>query len=50
MGVDANASKEHLDGVARRVGIDQPEDLNKDDEVQAIEKASALATARPRTR
>ncbi|SIM85751.1 ChaB family protein [Micromonospora cremea] len=49
-GVDANASKGHLDDVARRVGIDGPENLSKDDEVRAIEKANARATARARRR
>ncbi|MET8354821.1 MULTISPECIES: ChaB family protein [unclassified Micromonospora] len=49
-GVDANASKEHLDDVAHRVGIDDPENLNKGDEVGAIEKANARATARARKR
>jgi hypothetical protein len=47
-GVDANASREHLDDVARRVGIAQPEDLDRDDLVRAIEKANARATARAR--
>lgn len=47
-GVDANASKAHLDDVARRVGIGRPEDLNKDDLVREIEKANARASARAR--
>ncbi|MDZ5445105.1 ChaB family protein [Micromonospora sp. 4G57] len=47
-GVDANASKGHLDDVARKVGIDDPQKLNKDDLVEAIEKANARATARAR--
>jgi hypothetical protein len=47
-GVDVNASKEHLDQVARKVGIGQPEDLSKDDLVREIEKANARATARAR--
>ncbi|MER7889881.1 ChaB family protein [Micromonospora sp. NPDC094482] len=49
-GVDANASKEHLDEVARRVGVARPEELAKGDLVQAIEKANARATARARRR
>ncbi|MFE9955111.1 ChaB family protein [Micromonospora sp. NPDC005299] len=49
-GVDANASKGHLDDVARKVGIDEPQKLDKDDLVEAIEKANARATARARRR
>jgi ChaB len=47
-GVDANASKDHLDDVARRVGIDHPEELDKPDLVQAIERANRRATAQAR--
>jgi hypothetical protein len=47
-GVDANATKGHLDDVARRVGIGQPEDLSKNDLVTEIEKANARASARAR--
>ncbi|MEU4660149.1 ChaB family protein [Micromonospora chalcea] len=47
-GVDANASKGHLDEVARKVGIDDPENMNKGELVEAIEKANARATARAR--
>jgi hypothetical protein len=47
-GVDANASKSHLDDVARRVGIDHPEDLTKADLVREIEKANRRATAQAR--
>ncbi|MFI7070728.1 ChaB family protein [Micromonospora sp. WMMD754] len=47
-GVDANAGKGHLDDVARRVGIDDPENMNKGELVEAIEKANARATARAR--
>ncbi|MDG4811119.1 ChaB family protein [Micromonospora sp. WMMD1120] len=47
-GVDANASKGHLDDVARKVGIDEPENMNKGELVEAIEKANARATARSR--
>ncbi|NES27809.1 cation transport regulator ChaB [Micromonospora terminaliae] len=49
-GVDANASKGHLEEVARRVGIDDPESLDRHELVQAIEKANARATARARRR
>ncbi|MFI2652214.1 MULTISPECIES: ChaB family protein [Micromonospora] len=49
-GVDANASTGHLEDVARRVGIDDPQNLTKDELVQAIEKANARATARARRR
>ncbi|WP_262284017.1 ChaB family protein [Micromonospora sp. MA102] len=49
-GVDANASKGHLEEVARRVGIDDPASLDRDALVQAIEKANARATARARRR
>lgn len=49
-GVDANASKGHLDHVARKVGIDRPEDMGKDELIRAIEKANARATARARGR
>ncbi len=47
-GVDTNASKAHLDDVARRVGISRPEALSKDDLVRQIEKANARATAKAR--
>lgn len=49
-GVDANASKGHLDNVARKVGIDRPEDMERDELIRAIEKANARATARARGR
>ncbi len=49
-GVDANASKGHLEDVARKLGIEHPEDLHKDDLVQAIEKANARETRRARSR
>lgn len=49
-GVDANASKGHLDEVARRVGIDDPQNMNKGELVNAIEKANARATAQARRR
>lgn len=47
-GVDVNASKGHLDDVARRLGVARPEEMKKDDLVQAIEKANARATAKAR--
>lgn len=47
-GVDASAPKGHLDDVARKVGISQPEDLSKDDLVREIEKANRRATAKAR--
>ncbi|WP_238423958.1 ChaB family protein [Micromonospora parastrephiae] len=49
-GVDANASKGHLDDVARKVGIGDPENMNKGELVEAIEKANARATAHARRR
>jgi hypothetical protein len=47
-GVDANASKGHLDDVARRLGIDRPEDLAKADLVREINRANRRATAEAR--
>ncbi|MER7455977.1 ChaB family protein [Micromonospora sp. NPDC126480] len=47
-GVDANASKGHLDDVARRVGIENPENIDKGDLIDEIEKANARATAKAR--
>ncbi|NJC73902.1 cation transport regulator ChaB [Planosporangium thailandense] len=47
-GVDAYAPKVHLDEVARKVGIEHPEDLNKSDLVAAIQKVNARATAEAR--
>ncbi|MER7415701.1 ChaB family protein [Micromonospora peucetia] len=49
-GVDANASKGHLDDVAGRIGIDDPAHLNKDELVHEIEKANARATTQARKR
>jgi hypothetical protein len=49
-GVDANASRAHLDDVARRVGVGHPERLDREDLVRAIEKANARASARARRR
>ncbi|MFF4888401.1 ChaB family protein [Micromonospora chersina] len=49
-GVDANASTGHLEEVARRVGVEDPQNLDRDELVRAIEKANARATARARRR
>ena len=43
-GVDANASKGHLDEVAKKVGIEHPEKLKKADLVEEIKKANAKQT------
>ena len=43
-----NASRGHLDEVARQVGIRNPTDLARNDLVAAIEKANARATAHAR--
>jgi len=47
-GVDANATKAHLDGVARRVGISDPGRLRKAELVEEIAKANRRLTARAR--
>jgi ChaB len=47
-GVDVNASKRHLDDVARRLGIEHPEGIAKDDLIGAIEKANRRVTAQAR--
>jgi hypothetical protein len=47
-GVDANASKEHLNQVAKKVGIDSPGKLKKADLVEEIEKANAKLTRKAR--
>ncbi|SFO48805.1 ChaB protein [Pseudonocardia ammonioxydans] len=49
-GVDTNASKEHLVDVAERLGIKDPQNLQKPDLVAAIEKANAGATRKARER
>lgn len=49
-GVDANASKRHLNAVAKRLGIERPQHMNKADLVTAIEKANARATRKARER
>jgi hypothetical protein len=48
-GVDASASKGHLEDVAEKVGIEHPEKLRKDELVEEIEKANARATRRARS-
>ncbi len=47
-GVDANASKEHLEQVARRLDIHGRSSMNKDELVEAIEKANRSATRQAR--
>lgn len=47
-GVDVNAPKSHLDGVARKVGISRPEELSKDELVREIERANRRATTKAR--
>lgn len=47
-GVDANASKEHLLEVARRLDIEGRSTMDKDELVEAIQKANDRETARSR--
>jgi hypothetical protein len=47
-GVDANASVGHLKDVARRLGIEDPQRMKRDDLVKEIEKANDRATRRSR--
>ncbi|RIX27611.1 ChaB family protein [Amnibacterium setariae] len=47
-GVDANASKEHLLEVARRLDVHGRSTMTKDELVDAIEKANARATRKAR--
>ncbi|BCB83479.1 ChaB family protein [Phytohabitans suffuscus] len=49
-GVDANASKEHLMEVARRLDIAGRSSMNKAELVKAIEKANNRSTAKARQR
>ena len=47
-GVDANASKQHLLDVAKRLGISGRSHMTKEQLVEAIQKANDRATARAR--
>ncbi|WP_049572853.1 ChaB family protein [Nonomuraea sp. SBT364] len=47
-GVDANASKDHLQGVASRLGIKGRSKMKKPELVDAIKKANRRATAKSR--
>ncbi|GAA1635955.1 ChaB family protein [Nonomuraea maheshkhaliensis] len=47
-GVDANASKEHLRGVAARLGVPGRSKMTKPELVAAIKKANRKATAKSR--
>ncbi|MEU5863036.1 MULTISPECIES: ChaB family protein [unclassified Nonomuraea] len=47
-GVDANASKEHLQGVASRLGVRGRSRMTKKELVDAIKKANRKATAKAR--
>ena len=47
-GVDANASKEHLMDVAKKLDISGRSSMNKDELVDAIQKANAKATRKAR--
>ncbi|MGA3489149.1 ChaB family protein [Micromonosporaceae bacterium DT55] len=49
-GVDANANKDHLMSVARRLDIRGRSKMNKPELVKAIEKANAREAARARTK
>jgi cation transport regulator ChaB len=48
-GVDANASKEHLYDVAKKLDIPGRSSMSKDELVKAIEKANNRSTARARS-
>ncbi|MER7364868.1 ChaB family protein [Nonomuraea wenchangensis] len=47
-GVDANASKEHLQDVAKRLDVPGRSKMNKKELVEAIKKANRKATAKSR--
>ncbi len=49
-GVDANASKKHLQDLARRLDVPGRSKMDKDELVDAIRKANDRATARARER
>ena len=48
-GVDANASKQHLYDVAKRLGVTGRSRMSKDELVEAIKKANARATRKSRS-
>ena len=48
-GVDANASKQHLYDIAKRLKIDGRSQMTKDELVEAIGKANERETARARS-
>jgi cation transport regulator ChaB len=48
-GVDANATKEHLLGVAKKLDISGRSSMNKDELVDAIKKANARETRKARS-
>ena len=47
-GVDANATKKHLYEVAQRLGVEGRSTMDKDELVEAIDKANQRETARAR--
>lgn len=47
-GVDANATKEHLEDLARRLDIDGRSSMDKHELVEAIQKANDRASAKAR--
>jgi hypothetical protein len=49
-GVDANASKDHLMDVARKLDVKGRSSMKKDELVEAIEKANDRETAKARSR
>jgi hypothetical protein len=49
-GVDANASKEHLRSVAKKVGVKGRSKLTKSELVDAIKKANRKATSKSRAK
>jgi cation transport regulator ChaB len=48
-GVDANASKQHLYDIAKRLGVTGRSRMSKDELVEAIKKANARETRRSRS-